>query len=561
MNRVRTTHRPSRATHYLRPGGPWDVPTLDALLSSATSPATPRPGTGPRDALVDGDIRLTADDLDGLAAGLAGGLRDLGVSRRDAVAWQLANGYESVLLYRACWRLGAVAVPIHHLAGAADVDRMLKRTDPVVTIGAAALPLGSHADAIIVGGPSLPSRGGTGSESSSSSASSSASATTIGGRPRHFAKLLAAEPELRPTARPSDVAVVLFTAGSTGEPKGVVHTHRSLATKALAMPARHGLTAADAVLMPAPLAHVSGLLNGVLLPGVVGMKSVLMPRWNTALALELIERERISFMVGPPTFFVGLLHDPGFTSRRVRSLRLVSTGGAGVTDAFAASAAEAFGATVKRAYGSTEAPTITTSGPGESTINERGTDGQASGDTELRIVDPSAGTDRAPGTEGELWVRGPELFAGYLDDEANETAFARGGWFRTGDLATLDDEGRLRITGRLKDIIIRGGENIAASEVEANLEAHPSVRHAVVLGVPDERWGERVAAFVETTGAPFDVAACRAWFAERGVARFKAPEQVIVLDALPVLPAGKPDRAALRRLLEPADTTPSPSPT
>ena len=154
------------------------------------------------------------------------------------------------------------------------------------------------------------------------------------------------------------------------------------------------------------------------------------------------------------------------------------------------------------------------------------------GETELRIA-----------ADGELMVRGPELFAGYADPAQTRAAVTRG-WFHTGDLATIDD-GWLTIVGRKKDIIIRGGENIAAAEVEAVLEAHPSVRQAVVVGYPDERLGERVCAFVIAAG-PFDLDACRAWFAERGVAKFKTPERVVRLDAFPLLGAGKVDRAQLR---------------
>jgi cyclohexanecarboxylate-CoA ligase len=299
----------------------------------------------------------------------------------------------------------------------------------------------------------------------------------------------------------------------------------------------HGLREDDAVLMPAPLAHVSGLLNGVLLPGIVPMKSVLMARWDPEEALTLIERERITFMIGPPTFFVSLMDARGFRPERVETLRLVSSGGAGVTPAFVDEAAARLGCVVKRTYGSTEAPTITTSQPGDEPARARDTDGRPTGTVELRL----------DATTGELQVRGPELFSGYTDPAADVDAFTNDGWFRTGDLATIDGAGWLTIVGRIKDIIIRGGENIAAAEVESVLEAHPAVRQAVAVGEPDARLGERVVAFVITDG-PFDLEACRSWFAAQGTARYKTPERVVVVDALPLLAAGKPDRAALRNL-------------
>jgi len=275
--------------------------------------------------------------------------------------------------------------------------------------------------------------------------------------------------------------------------------------------------------MPAPCAHISGLLNGITLPGVVPFRTVFMARWDPETALGLIESERVTFMVGPPTFFVSLMGAPGFAPERVASLRLISSGGAGVSPAFVAEAEARLGARVKRTYGSTEAPTIVT-------------DGTPIGPVELRID-----------TNGELLVRGAELCVGYLDPAQTTEAFTADGWFRTGDLATLDGAsvGRVEIVGRINDVVIRGGENIAVAEVEGVLEAHPAVREAVVVGYPDDLMGERVAAFVIAEPG-FDVDAARAWFADQGVAKYKAPEKVIVVAEFPVLATGKPDRQTLQ---------------
>jgi cyclohexanecarboxylate-CoA ligase len=285
----------------------------------------------------------------------------------------------------------------------------------------------------------------------------------------------------------------------------------------------HELGRDDCVLMPAPAAHISGLLNGITLPGVVPFRTVFMARWDPERALDLIEHEHVTFMVGPPTFFVSMMQARGFSTARVSSMRLISSGGAGVSEAFVEEAGRAFGARVKRTYGSTEAPSIIT-------------DGRPIGDVGLRVD-----------TNGELLVRGRELFAGYLD---GSPAFTDDGWFRTGDLAQIDDDGSVHIVGRLKDIVIRGGENVSVAEVEAALEAHPDIRHAVVLGEPDPLMGERVVAVVEAP-ASFDLDACRAWFGQRRVAKFKTPERVIAVETLPLLASGKPDREALRRRFTP----------
>jgi acyl-CoA synthetase (AMP-forming)/AMP-acid ligase II len=499
---LRPTYRHPRAREYLAPGGPWDIDPLDAIASDAARGAT-------GDLVVDDSagVRLDGPALDRLVAALAGGLRAGGVRRRDVVAWQAPNWYEAVLLYRACWRLGALAAPIHHQAGPAEVDRMLAVLDPRVW---------------------LPSE-------------------DVRGSSARLSKLLdAGAPVARTAARPSDLAVALFTSGSTGDPKAALHTQRGLAYKARVMVGAHELTPDDSILMPAPLAHVSGLLNAVLIPGVLPMRAVLMAKWSPQTALDIIERERITFMIGPPTFFVALMSAPEFASERVESLRLVSSGGAGVTAAFVEQANAAFGARVKRTYGSTEAPTVTTSFSTDPSDRARSTDGRATGAVELRVSDPATGRPLTAGEAGELWLRGPELFVGYADRSQTQAAIRRG-WFRTGDVATVDAEGWLTIVGRIKDVIIRGGENIAAGEVESILESHPDVRQAAVVGEPDTRLGERVCAFV-VASVPFDLAECRAWFEKQGVAVFKTPERVVQLDELPLMAAGKPDRAALRKL-------------
>ncbi|MDQ1433367.1 MAG: cyclohexanecarboxylate-CoA ligase [Actinomycetota bacterium] len=440
------------ASHYRRPGGPWDIPSLDALLT-----------------------RVTGMSLADRVARVAGGLRASGVEAGDAVAWQSANRDEIAVLYRACWRIGAVAAPVHHLMGPSDVAGVLDAVQPVFVV--------EDLDALPSG-----------------------------------------DPVEEPWTDASSLAAVLFTSGSSGTPKGVLHTQATLGFKAVQMRTAHGLGPDDCVLMPAPGAHISGLLNGVTLPGVVPFPTVFMARWDPEAALALIERERVTFMVGPPTFFVSMMQAPGFSRERVASLRLISSGGAGVGDAFVAEAADAFGARVKRTYGSTEVPTIIT-------------DGHTIGEVEVRVDD-----------NGELLARGPEVCVGYLGAEQTAEAFTAEGWFRTGDLAAIDGTGAIEIVGRLKDVIIRGGENISTAEVENVLEAHPGVRHAVAVGAADPVMGERVVAFVEGA-ADFDLAACRAWFVERGIAKYKTPERVIVVDALPLLPTGKPDRTALRARL------------
>jgi cyclohexanecarboxylate-CoA ligase len=505
--RLRATYRAPSAARYRAPGGAWDIPVLDTVLRTPPSPGSP--------AVVDGERRIGAQELERTVAGLAGGLERLGVRRGGVVAWQLPNWWEALALYRACWRLGAVAAPVHHQVGADEVRYMLGVLEPAVALASGELPLSGFDGVLAVRGPD-----------------------------DRFGALADGPPVTTSPSRPADVAVVIFTSGSTGRPKAVLHTQRALAHKARTMTGVHGLSPADAVLMPAPLAHVSGLLNAVLVPGAAGMRAVLMERWDPERGLSLIESERISFMIGPPSLFTGLMELPGFDRRRVESMRVVSSGMMGVSPEFIAAATEGLGAIVKRSYGSTEAPTVSTCTNHDPDDRRRETDGRAVGQAEIKVVDPATGRRRPTGRPGEVWIRGPELFCGYSDPKDTAAAVHRG-WFKSGDLGVLDGGGWLTITGRLRELIIRGGENIAAAEVERALELHPDVSQVVAVGSPDERLGERVAVFV-VARSPIDVEECRRWFAELGVARFKAPEIVVPVDQLPLLAAGKPDRAALR---------------
>jgi acyl-CoA synthetase (AMP-forming)/AMP-acid ligase II len=484
---VRATYEHPLAAEYARLDGPWDIPSLDWMLSEHDEPRA-----------------ATA------VATLAGGLRDHGVEPGAVVTWQSPNTPQAITMYRACWRLGAIAAPIHHAMGLDETAALCRRLRPRLQVAWSDVPLRESRDTV-----------------------------------DYDAVFTTRSPVGERWSDPATLAAVLFTSGSSGAPKGVLHTQRSLAYKARLMAEVHGLQRDDAVLMPAPLAHISGLLNGVTLPGVVPFTTVLMARWDPERALDLIERERITFMIGPPTFFVSLMAAPSFSAARVASLRLVSSGGAGVTEEFVEEASTRLGCVVKRTYGSTEAPTVATSLGTDAVEAARRHDGRGVGAIQLRISDPDTGDERAPGEPGELWVQGPELFSGYLD-QADTDAAVRHGWFRTGDLATLDEDGWLTIVGRIKDLILRGGENIAAAEVEAVLERHPAIAHAVAVGYPDRMMGERVCAFVVSSDAGFDVDACRAWFEREHVARFKTPERVVVVAELPLLASGKPDRAALR---------------
>lgn len=437
------------------------------------------------DLIVAGDRRLSTDQVIAWAAQAAATLE-----AGQPTAFQLPTGPEGVVAYRACWQAGAVAVPLLHS------DEGRQRSHAFAALGLSRLL-----------DPSQYPAGGNASH-------------------RQVTQ-----------SKPDDQALIMFTSGSSGAPKGVIHTQAALAYKTRQTIAIQGFTPADAGLFPASLAHVAGLLHAALIPGAASIKTVLMSRWDPGEALRLIEQEQITYMVGPPTFFNDLMGHPDFSPTRTASLRLLSIGGSSITPAFVNRARDTFGCVVKRAYGSTEAPTATTCTIGDDPERMANTDGRPFAPTQIRVDE-----------HGEIQVFGPEVTVGYLDPAHTAAAFTEDGWFRTGDLGRIDAGGYLTVIGRLGQKIIRGGENIDAIEVEAILESHPAVSQAVVLGEPDDRLGERVAAFVVADGA-FDLDECRRWFAEAGAARFMTPERLIPIADMPTMPSGKPDRSELSRLL------------
>jgi acyl-CoA synthetase (AMP-forming)/AMP-acid ligase II len=489
-----TFHTPLEQT-YSAPGGPWHEQTLAALLAHVPDR---------RDLLVSDRHRVSSTELRAVAQAVAGGLRARGVRRGDAIAWQLPNCVEAAILYCAAWWLGAVAVPLHQQLTTREVEAVLDCLERVTVL-----------DGRDVGSPMLAS--------------------------------LQGEPVVEPGATPGDVAAVLTTSGSSGRPKSVIHTQRTLAYKATQLPVLHGTSSDDALLVPAPLAHLAGMLHGVLHPIAVGVKAVLMDKWDADRGLDLVDDERVTMLFGPPVFALGIAGARGFARRRVESVRLIAGGGTTITEEFAREMSEKYGAVVKRTYGSTEAPIVTTSLPGDPVERGWTTDGRVAPGAEVELRDPESGSRTKEGTEGEVWLRGPELAEGYLDAEQTDAAFVDG-WFRTWDLGVFED-GWLRVTGRSADVIIRGGANVSASEVENALEEHPAIRQAVVVGYPDDVYGERIGAFV-VSDALLDREACAEWFAEYGVAKYKVPDRVVVVDEIPYLPAfQKPDRNALRERL------------
>ena len=351
-----------------------------------------------------------------------------------------------------------------------------------------------------------------------------------------------------PHVRPDDVAQIQYTSGTTGFPKGALLHHRGLVTNARFFTRRLGARPGDALLNPMPLFHTAGCGLCTLGPLTTGAAQILLPAFDPAHMLALIEEEQVTLTGGPPTMLVALLEHPDLARRNLSSVRALNTGAAPVLPELVQRTEATFGVPLTVAFSQTEAsPSITMTRPEDPPEVRATTVGRPLPQTELKIVDPASGATVLPGTIGEICARGYLVMHGYFDNpEATAAAIDAQGWLHTGDLGRLDAAGYCRVEGRLKDMIIRGGENIYPREIEAVLFAHPTVSDVAVVGIPDDRWGEVVAAFVrpapgQTPSAEDLFAYCR-----MHLAAYKTPRHWRFVEQFPQTPSGKIQKFILR---------------
>ena len=548
------THPTPLATTY-RTAGHWSQQSLGALFAR-TAQRLPE-----RDAIIDGTRRLTFDELDGLSARAAHGLHRLGFRAGDVIAYQLPNWWEAAVMFLAIARLGATVNPLLPIFREAELRFTLQQSGAQALVIPGILRGCDHRDLINGLRRDLPALREVFVARDHAPVGMRAFATLLDtpGKQTSSAVPRAVDPD--------SIALLMYTSGTTAHPKGVLHTHNSLAAEVLSLERVHQLTPVDRTLMPSPLTHISGVLHGILTPALLGTSAVLMERWEASRALELIAGERITYMVGAPTFLQDLIANLAVPSDQREqpiekapaagppaagpgdygSLRLFSCGGAGVSPALMQRARECFpNCVAKRVYGSTEFPTLTTTDAADALTHGIDTEGRPIWPAELRIAD-AGGNVLPAGTEGEVQGRGPECFAGYLDTALNADSFTADGWFRTGDLGTIDAAGYLRITGRLKDIIIRKGEKISVKEVEDAIAAHPAVAEVAVIPRPDAHTGERACAVIRLRpGSSVDLPTLTAFLGAQGLAKQKWPELLEVVDDFPRTDSGKIQREKLK---------------
>ncbi|HCP6849585.1 TPA: medium-chain fatty-acid--CoA ligase [Escherichia coli] len=482
----------------------------------------------------------TYSALDHAASCLANWMLAKGIESGDRIAFQLPGWCEFTVIYLACLKIGAVSVPLLPSWREAELvwvlnkcqakmffaPTLFKQTRPVDLI----LPLQNQLPQLqqIVGVDKLASA--TSSLSLSQIIADNTSLTTA------------------ITTHGDELAAVLFTSGTEGLPKGVMLTHNNILASERAYCARLNLTWQDVFMMPAPLGHATGFLHGVTAPFLIGARSVLLDIFTPDACLALLEQQRCTCMLGATPFVYDLLNVLEKQPADLSALRFFLCGGTTIPKKVARECQQR-GIKLLSVYGSTESSPHAVVNLDDPLSRFMHTDGYAAAGVEIKVVDDARKT-LPPGCEGEEASRGPNVFMGYFDEpELTARALDEEGWYYSGDLCRMDEAGYIKITGRKKDIIVRGGENISSREVEDILLQHPKIHDACVVAMSDERLGERSCAYV-VLKAPHHSLSLEevvAFFSRKRVAKYKYPEHIVVIEKLPRTTSGKIQKFLLRK--------------
>ena len=482
----------------------------------------------------------TYSALNHAASCLANWMLAKGIESGDRIAFQLPGWCEFTVIYLACLKIGAVSVPLLPSWREAELvwvlnkcqakmffaPTLFKQTRPVDLI----LPLQNQLPQLqqIVGVDKL------------APATSSLSLSQIIADNTPLTTAI--------TTHGDELAAVLFTSGTEGLPKGVMLTHNNILASERAYCARLNLTWQDVFMMPAPLGHATGFLHGVTAPFLIGARSVLLDIFTPDACLALLEQQRCTCMLGATPFVYDLLNLLEKQPADLSALRFFLCGGTTIPKKVARECQQ-LGIKLLSVYGSTESSPHAVVNLDDPLSRFMHTDGYAAAGVEIKVVDDARKT-LPPGCEGEEASRGPNVFMGYFDEpELTARALDEEGWYYSGDLCRMDEAGYIKITGRKKDIIVRGGENISSREVEDILLQHPKIHDACVVAMPDERLGERSCAYV-VLKAPHHSLSLEevvAFFSRKRVAKYKYPEHIVVIEKLPRTASGKIQKFLLRK--------------
>lgn len=352
---------------------------------------------------------------------------------------------------------------------------------------------------------------------------------------------------LPPPPDPDDVTIVMATSGTTGDPKLILHSHRSTVGGVLQGVAEElTLGAGDVMFMPSPISHATGLQYGVRMAIALGATLLLQHRWEPHEAATLVARHKARWVMGATPFLFDLVGLPEAERASLSSLELFICGGAPVPESLAVEATEALPqVSLMAAWGMSETGIVTLVRPGDPLAKVVGTDGRPVPGWDVRVASP-AGDPMPVGQEGEIQCRGAALFEGYLGRPDLTQEAVPDGWLRSGDIGRMDEDGYLRCLGRIKDLIIRGGVNLSATEIEDAVRLHPAISDVAVIGAPDPRLGERVCAVVVGSSELPSVVELGQFLLAQGLAKQKLPESIVAVEALPVTPTGKVQKHVLR---------------
>ena len=488
--------------------------------------------------------RFTYRELATLADRIAVGLSRLGVGRNDVVAMQLPNWWQFSLLYLACSRLGAVLNPLMPIFRERELGFMLGHSEAKILVVPKLFRNFDHEAMARSLQPQLPSLKRV--------------VVVDGGGADDFDTLLTKPeweketdaPNILAANRPGpdDITQLIYTSGTTGEPKGVMHSANTLMANIIPYSQRLKLGKDDIVLMASPLAHQTGFMYGLMMPIMLRASVILQDVWDPAKAIEIIRREGVTFTMASTPFLTDLTRVVSETGKGVPSLKTFLCAGAPIPGPLVEQARATLGAKIVSAWGMTENGAVTLIKLDDDDNLAFTTDGCALPGAEVRVVD-AEGKSVPHGEIGRLVVRSCSNFGGYLKRPQWNGTDADG-WFDTCDLARIDASGYIRISGRSKDVIIRGGENIPVVEIEALLYKHPAVAQVAIVAYPDGRLGERACAvIVPKTGQTIDFAAMTEFLKLQKLALQYIPERLVVRDAMPATPSGKIQKFRLREML------------
>ena len=482
----------------------------------------------------DRGYRYTYEQIDEDSSKLAAYLQSLGIGSHDVVSFQIPVWSEFVIVAIACFKLGAVLQPIAMFYEKCELIRALNISEAKVYVGTTFFHKTDYESRIMEVKHDIPSL------------SHIILLDNLSAKKSDYVTLK----EILCTYQPDyienddvngfDVTLLLSTSGTTGGSKGVMLTHNNILYSELEFNKELGLDCEDVMFMASPLNHATGFHHGIISPMLTGAKVVLQQKYNASLAIELINKEQCTYSMGATPFIYDLIKEMKATGKRVDSLSLYLCGGAPVPD-YMVQEAYRFGIILSEVYGSTESVPHAFVRPDEVLELNGSTSGRAIEGVEIRVVDEQ-GKDVCYGVMGEAISRGPNVFVGYIKNpEATEKVLDDEGWFYSGDYCTMDAAGNIRIIGRKKDMILRGGENLDSNEIDTYIEGCPGVEDHTVIGMPDDRLGERICAYIKATDEtePPTVESIAAYMKAQGRPKRFWPERVEIIENIPRTHSGK----------------------